>query len=92
MGMQKHKKKYLFIVDDIIELHCSKDAKTGLGLVRECLVQILSHYLESQVDGQSSCTRYLQITGRLVVLFSGECECNLRTSKVHSVQCVYTWE
>jgi len=34
---------------------CSKDAKTGLGLVRECLVQILSQYLETQVDGQSSC-------------------------------------
>ena len=30
--------------------------KPGLGLVRECLVQILLHYLESQVDGQSSCT------------------------------------
>ena len=37
---------------------CSKDAKTGLGLVRECLVQILLHYLESQVDGQSSCIIY----------------------------------
>lgn len=35
---------------------CSKDAKTGLGLVRECLVQILSQYLETQLDGQSSCT------------------------------------
>ena len=28
---------------------CSKDTKTGLELVRGCLVQILSHYLENQV-------------------------------------------
>ena len=55
MGLQMSKKKYFFICDDIIELYkCSKDAKTGLGLVRGCLVQILLHYLESQVDGQSS--------------------------------------
>ena len=45
---------------------CSKDAKTGLGLVRECLVQILSHYLESQVDRQSSyCILYADKSGSI---------------------------
>ena len=36
---------------------CYKDAKTGLGLVRECLVQILEGGIESQLHGQSSCSR-----------------------------------
>ena len=34
----------------------SKDAKTGLGLVREYVVQILERVVETQVGGQSSCT------------------------------------
>ena len=38
MGLQKHKKKYLFLMISL-NYKCSKDAKTGLGLVRECLVQ-----------------------------------------------------
>ena len=46
MGLQS-KINIFFICDDIIELHipkgiCSKDVKTGLGLVRVCLVQIPS--------------------------------------------------
>ena len=50
IGLQKHKKKYLFIFLMIsLNYKCSKDTKTGLGLVRGCLVQILSQYLESQV-------------------------------------------
>ena len=56
MGLQMSKKKNIFLFLMIsLNYKCSKDAKTGLGLVRECLVQILLHYLESQVDGQSSC-------------------------------------
>ena len=57
MGLQKHKKKNIYLLLVIsLNYKCSKDAKTGLVLVRMCLVQFLSHYLEIQVDGQSSCT------------------------------------
>ena len=54
MGLQMSKKNIFLFVMISLNYKCSKDAKTGLGLVRECLVQILLHYLESQVDGQSS--------------------------------------
>ena len=46
---------YLFLIIPL-NYKCSKDAKTGLGLVRECLVQILEGGIESQLHGQSSCT------------------------------------
>ena len=53
----KCQKKNIFLFVMIsLNYKCSKDAKTGLGLVRGCLVQILSQYLETQVGGQSSCT------------------------------------
>ena len=56
-GMRNFLEKYLFISDDTkLNYKCSKDAKTGLGLVRECLVQILERGIESQLHGQSSCT------------------------------------
>ena len=63
-GMRNFLEKYIYFFLMIpLNYKCSKDAKTGLGLVRECLVQILSHYLETKVDGQSSCTpkRYIFI-------------------------------
>ena len=60
---EKHKKKHLFIADYWLSLNYkySKDAKTGLELFRECLVQILSHYLESHHLGNPAvvCERIL---------------------------------
>jgi hypothetical protein len=53
MGLQMSKKNIFLFVMISLNYKCSKDAKTGLGLVRGCLVQILSQYLETQVGGQS---------------------------------------
>ena len=60
-GMRNLKKNiYLFLIIPL-NYKCSKDAKTGLGLVRGCLVQILSHYLEKQFGGQSSCSEIYRV-------------------------------
>ena len=56
MGLQSKKKIIFLFVMISLNYKCSKDAKTGLGLVRGCLVRLLVELDIIQVASEHSCT------------------------------------
>jgi hypothetical protein len=54
-GMRNFLEKYLFISDDIIELQMFQGCQNWSWISQGVLGSNLSHYLETKMDGQSSC-------------------------------------